>query len=170
MKLGKLLLTTTLGFFLVVSCGDGKKEQEDVSYGKGTATQASSESVDGVVSLVITGNDLMKYSTSELKAKAGEKVRITLKHIGKGDKLVMGHNIVILKLGTDVATFAGKAAVSKDNDYIPEGSEDIIAHTKMIGGGEMAVVEFTAPEAGVYDFICSFPGHYGMMKGKFIVE
>ncbi|HBX64839.1 MAG TPA: azurin, partial [Balneolaceae bacterium] len=26
------------------------------------------------------------------------------------------------------------------------------------------------PEAGTYDFICSFPGHYALMKGKFIVE
>ncbi|MEM6771051.1 MAG: plastocyanin/azurin family copper-binding protein, partial [Bacteroidota bacterium] len=27
-----------------------------------------------------------------------------------------------------------------------------------------------APAAGEYDFICTFPGHYGVMKGKFIVE
>ena len=29
---------------------------------------------------------------------------------------------------------------------------------------------FLPPKKGVYDFICSFPGHYAMMKGKFIVE
>ncbi|MCA9748564.1 MAG: azurin, partial [Romboutsia sp.] len=23
---------------------------------------------------------------------------------------------------------------------------------------------------GTYDFMCSFPGHYSVMKGKFIVE
>lgn len=170
MKLGKVLLTATLGFFLVVSCGDEKKEQEGVSYGKGAESSAASVSADGVVNLVITGNDLMKYNKSELKAKAGQKVKLTLKHVGKGDIMVMGHNVVILKPGTDIATFAGKAAVSKDNDYIPAGSDAIIAHTKMIGGGETTTLEFTAPEAGVYDFICSFPGHYGMMKGKFIVE
>ena len=40
----------------------------------------------------------------------------------------------------------------------------------MIGGGETDVIEFPAPEKGTYEFLCSFPGHYGMMKGKFIVE
>jgi azurin len=40
----------------------------------------------------------------------------------------------------------------------------------MIGGGESTVIEFVAPEAGTYTYICSFPGHYAMMKGKLIVE
>ena len=58
---------------------------------------------------------------------------------------------------------------AKDNGYIPEG-DDIIAHTKMIGGGESVEITFDAPAAGTYDYICPFPGHYGIMKGKFIVE
>jgi azurin len=40
----------------------------------------------------------------------------------------------------------------------------------MLGGGETTTIAFTAPAAGTYDYICSFPGHYGMMKGKLIVE
>ena len=40
----------------------------------------------------------------------------------------------------------------------------------MIGGGQSDTIEFDAPEPGTYDFICSFPGHYSVMKGKFIVE
>ena len=40
----------------------------------------------------------------------------------------------------------------------------------MIGGGQTTSITFTAPAAGTYDFICSFPGHSGLMKGKFIVE
>ena len=170
MKLGKLILTTAFGLFLVVGCGNEKKEKEGFSYERKAETSTTSTTENDVTELVITGNDLMKYNKSELKAKAGKKVKLTLRHVGKADKMVMGHNVVILKQGTDVASFAGKAAMSKDNDYIPEGTTDVIAHTKMIGGGETAVVEFTAPEAGEYDFICSFPGHFGMMKGKFIVE
>ncbi|MCB0632702.1 MAG: azurin, partial [Lewinella sp.] len=26
------------------------------------------------------------------------------------------------------------------------------------------------PAPGTYDYICSFPGHYALMQGKFIVE
>jgi len=40
----------------------------------------------------------------------------------------------------------------------------------MLGGGETTTIEFTAPGAGIYDYICSFPAHYGLMKGKLIVE
>ena len=56
------------------------------------------------------------------------------------------------------------------NDYIPAKSSEIIAHTAMIGGGETTEIEFVAPEPGVYDYICSFPGHYAMMRGKLIVK
>ena len=43
----------------------------------------------------------------------------------------------------------------------------------MIGGGEESSVTFnlSALEAGQdYIFFCSFPGHYALMKGQFIVE
>ena len=70
----------------------------------------------------------------------------------------------------EINAFAVKAAAARDNDYIPEETTEVIAHTKMIGGGETTVIEFIAPEAGTYNYICSFPGHYAMMKGKLIVE
>ena len=46
----------------------------------------------------------------------------------------------------------------------------IIVHTEMIGGGEETTIEFDAPEAGEYDFLCSFPAHYAIMRGKFVVQ
>lgn len=84
----------------------------------------------------------------------------------------MGHNIVILAKGTDVADFAADAvAAGVESGHIPEGRKDeVIAHTELIGGGDETTITFTAPEKGTYDYICSFPGHYGMMKGKFIVK
>jgi len=85
-------------------------------------------------------------------------------------KKVMGHNFVLLKRGVSLIAFGNKAATASANEYIPEGTQDIIAYTKLIGGGETAVIEFDAPEVGIYDFLCSFPGHYAIMKGKFIVE
>jgi azurin len=74
-----------------------------------------------------------------------------------------------LKDGTDVTKFAMAAGQSRDTDFIVEDGS-IIAHTKIVGGGESDTIEFDAPAIGVYDFICSFPGHFSMMKGKFIVE
>ena len=46
----------------------------------------------------------------------------------------------------------------------------MIAHTDMVGGGESSTITFTAPAAGEYPYICSFPGHFGLMTGKLIVK
>jgi azurin len=82
----------------------------------------------------------------------------------------MGHNFVLLKKKVNLIEFANKAATARDNQYIPVGSDEVIVYTDMIGGGQETTIEFLPPEPGVYDFVCSFPGHYAMMKGKFIVE
>ena len=121
-----------------------------------------------VRSIVINSNDQMKFDLSEIRVKAGEKVKLTLNHTGKFKKDVMGHNFVLLAAGTDVAKFATAAMSAKATGYIP--AKGALAHTKLSGGGESTTIEFTAPKKGTYDFICSFPGHYSIMKGKFIVE
>jgi len=170
MKSNKHLTIIALSLLLMLSCGGEKKEKEGFSYERTSTSSDSKKSDNDIANIVITGDDFMKYNKTEIKAKAGQKVKLTLRHIGKLDKNIMGHNVVILKSGTDVLDFATKAATQRDNDYIPKGTDAVIAHTKMIGAGETTVVEFTAPEAGTYDFLCSFPAHYAMMKGKFIVE
>lgn len=177
-----LMILATVAF---VSCGDEKKEQETITIGeegtvernettvRDTAATGNAEGVerqDGVVMVNLTGNDQMQFNLKEIKVKAGETVKLTLKHIGQLPENAMGHNFVLLQQGTDVVDFATKAATASQNEYIPEGSEQVIVSTDMIGGGEETSVEFTAPEAGTYDFICSFPGHYIQMRGKFIVE
>lgn len=133
------------------------------------ATPTVERTAPNRVEITIEGSDQMKFNLSEIKVKAGDKVVLTLKHTGKLPKTAMGHNWVLLKSGTVVKDFAMEAMKAKDNEYIPEGN-DIIAHTDLVGGGEETTVEFTAPGKGEYDFICSFPGHYALMKGKFIVE
>ncbi|MCF0050156.1 azurin [Dyadobacter sp. LJ53] len=121
--------------------------------------------------IVIKGSDAMQFDLKEIKVKAGQKVKLTLTHSGKLAKAAMGHNWVLLKPGTDVAAFGSKAAAARETEYIPKSeAASIIAHTKLVGGGESDTVEFTAPAKGTYTYICSFPGHYALMKGTFIVE
>jgi len=119
----------------------------------------------------ITGNDAMKYNKAKFSVKSGEKVTLNFSHVGKLPKQAMGHNVVILKAGVDVDKFARDAAASPKNGYIPKrtGSQ-ILARTKILGGGESDTIVFTAPAPGTYVFICSFPGHYAMMKGVMRVK
>ncbi|MEJ6621516.1 MAG: plastocyanin/azurin family copper-binding protein, partial [Opitutae bacterium] len=49
--------------------------------------------------------------------------------------------------------------------------EDVLAHTKLLGPGESEVVKFKAPnKPGVHQFVCTFPGHYAMMRGIMVVS
>ncbi len=123
----------------------------------------------GEIKLELGGNDMMQFDKAELRVPAGSTVNLTLNHTGKLPKAAMGHNFVLLKAGTDVAAFAMQAIAAAATEYIPE-SDAIIAHTALIGGGESTSISFTAPAAGTYDYICTFPGHYAIMKGKLIVE
>ncbi|MBP0903031.1 azurin [Mariniflexile gromovii] len=171
MKIVKFVSCLVFSCFVLIGCG-GKEEKkkEGFTYEK-TEEVKSVKEESNVETVVLVGTDLMKFDKAEIRVPAGKKIKLTLRHTGKMDINVMGHNFVLLKQGVDMAAFAGKAATSKDNNYIPKDAEqDIIAHTDLIGGGQTTSIEFDAPPAGTYDFLCSFPAHYMMMKGKFIVE
>lgn len=123
-----------------------------------------------VTEIVIEGNDRMQFDLSEIKVEAGTTIKLTLKHVGKLPKQSMGHNFVLLKKGVEMKDFAMTAMKARDNDYIPENTDNIIAYTDLIGGGESSTIEFEAPAKGEYTFVCTFPGHFSLMNGKFIVE
>lgn len=112
----------------------------------------------------------MKFKMSEIRVKEGDTIVLTLKHVGKLPKAAMGHNWVLLTKDTEMGPFAQKAVQARDNEYIPANGEGTIVYTDLIGGGEETTIEFEAPAKGEYVFICSFPGHYALMNGKFIVE
>lgn len=170
MKRIKYVLASVLAFAVLANCGGEKKKEEEPSNQLEIKADETKKAEDNVANIVITGDDLMQFNLTEIKVKAGQKVKLTLRHIGRLDKNVMGHNVVILKPGVDIAEFASLASTEKDNEYIPKDSQDVIVYTKIIGGGETTSIEFDAPAAGTYDFICSFPAHFAMMKGKFVVE
>lgn len=124
----------------------------------------------GQRTILIESTDQMKFNKSEIVVKSGETITLVLKHTGKLPVQAMGHNLVILQRGTDIPTFARTAMNAKTTNYVPVNSPQVIASTKVIGGGQTTSITFNVPAKGIYDFICSFPGHFSMMKGKFIVE
>lgn len=159
---------------LVISCGNNKKTEEpEMKIGTQTETNDTSAKAadDNVANITITGDDQMKFNKSEIHVKAGQKVKLTLKHVGKMDKNVMGHDWTLLTKDADWEAVGKAATMENDKDGIPDSIKDkVITHTKMLGGGESDTIEFDAPPAGTYSFICAFPAHYMTMNGKFIVE
>jgi azurin len=120
----------------------------------------------------IEGNDQMQYSLAEIKVDADcTEVEVTLRHAGKLPKQTMGHNWVLARTADFQAVANAGISAGLDKDYVPEGDKRVIAHTKVVGGGESTSVKFPVSrlsKGGDYTFFCSFPGHYGLMKGKFI--
>ena len=130
------------------------------------AAMAATCSVD------IEGNDMMKYNVANIDvSKACTDFTINLKHVGKLPVVAMGHNVVIAKA-------ADMAAVARDGmtvapEHVKAGDSRIVAHTRMIGGGESASVTFDVSKlkaGGPYKFFCSFPGHLALMQGNIVAQ
>ena len=161
----KKLLVQFCFVLLVISCGNEPKK-EKFSYDR--VKEEPKEVVDSNT-IILNSNDQMLFDKSVLKAKVGEEVNLLLNHTGQIGKEFMGHNFVLLKNGVDVDDFAQAAMLAKENEYIPDG-DDTITYTSMIGGGESDKISFTVDKPGTYVFLCTFPGHYQIMRGEFIVE
>ena len=133
---------------------------------------APAHAADKVCKVDITGNDLMQYDKKEIKVdKDCTSVAVTLKHIGKLPAASMGHNWTLVKT-TDVNGVANDGlSAGLPADYIKAGDKRVIAHTKVVGGGQSTSVTFptSALKAGEsYSYLCTFPGHSALMKGRFI--
>jgi azurin len=85
----------------------------------------------------------------------------------------MGHNLVFLKKGISAIAFGQKAlgAGANANNALPDSvKDDTIAATKLLGPDEKETISFTAPEPGNYEYVCTFPGHFAMMRGVMKVK
>lgn len=127
-----------------------------------------------VTKVTISGNDQMQFSLKEFEVKAGDDVELEFKNAGSLPKIAMGHNLVILKEGVSAIAFGGKALQAGANatNALPDAvKDDVLAFTKLLGPGEVEVIKFKAPtKPGIHQFVCTFPGHYAMMRGVMVVK
>ena len=125
---------------------------------------------DAACSTVVESDDAMKFNVSDINiSKACSQFTITLKHVGKMPKAAMGHNIVITKTEDVDAVDKEGAAEGVDKDFVKADDPRVVAHTKLIGGGEETSVTIDTSKFAAgnkYEFFCSFPGHIAMMRGN----
>ena len=167
----KNIILLIFSIILFLSCGSGEKKEKKEKF----KYERTKESLDRIpmnnpddFKVILNSFDNMIYDKNKIEVKSGRNIILTLIHKGKVSKEFMGHNFVLLKKGVNIDEYAKKAVLAKSNDYIPN-SDETIAYTKMLGGGESTTISFLAPEAGIYNYICSFPGHYMLMRGELIV-
>ncbi|MEQ1859565.1 MAG: PVC-type heme-binding CxxCH protein [Chthoniobacteraceae bacterium] len=112
----------------------------------------------------------MKFAPTELRAKAGAKVRIVFENPD-----LMLHNFVLCAPGSgeEIGALADALAIQPDGlakQYIPE-SPKILHFTPLVQPNQKAELIFTAPaKPGRYPYLCTFPGHWRIMRGELVVE
>ncbi|MFT4196363.1 MAG: azurin [Pseudoxanthomonas sp.] len=137
-----------------------------------TAAAIARDASARTCALEIFSNDAMRFDQVELKvdASCGE-VSVTLHHTGRLAANIMGHNWVLAKTADVAAITRDGIQAGAANDYLAPGDIRVLAHTKVIGGGQSTTVTFKTSgltRAGDYSFFCSFPGHSALMRGRFI--
>ncbi len=177
------LFSALLLFIAACAGGSDTQQQTDAEV---------TEQTDDIRTIEVIGTDRMRFVVEEeqegittgekageylllesISAEPGEEIRIRLTTESDLPASAMAHNFVLLTLSADAMAFANAASKAKDNDYIPANMQDeILAQTGLAAGGETVEVTFTAPEeAGEYEYVCTFPGHFaGGMKGILRVE
>jgi len=110
------------------------------------------------------------YDVRDFKVKAGQPVKLVFENPD-----VTPHNLLIVQPGAaDEVGMAGnemaKLPDGMAKGFLPD-SPKILHHTRMLMQNESETLRFTAPEmAGAYPYICTFPGHWLVMKGEMVVE
>ncbi|MDG6348518.1 azurin [Luteimonas sp. 8-5] len=122
----------------------------------------------------IEGNDMMKYNVANIDvSKSCKTFTINLKHTGKLAKNVMGHNVVVAKTADMKGIDADGIKAGLSSDYVKAGDTRVVAHSKVVGGGESTSVSFPVSKlagSDPYSFFCSFPGHSALMKGTITLK
>ncbi len=110
------------------------------------------------------------YDLREFKVAPGAPVKLVFENPD-----VTPHNLLIVQPGAadEVGMAGNEMAKTPDGfakGFIPD-SPKILHKTKMLNQGDSETLRFAAPAAkGKYPYICTFPGHWLVMKGEMIVE
>jgi azurin len=176
--MGKFLIILTATSIFLSGCGDHGSPKNSVSdSAKDIIVTEAPQNIPGIEKIAISdtvaleADENMHFDKELFKVKAGRKIWLILSNKPKHAGMSMTHNAVNLKKVTDIADFADAVKNAKEENYVPASVAPlVIAHTRMVSAGEADSVEFMLPGAGVYDFICSFPGHWGTMQGKIVAE
>jgi uncharacterized cupredoxin-like copper-binding protein len=104
----------------------------------------------------------LKFALEDFAVPEGSRLRLVFNN---NDDML--HNLVLVQPGK--AEAVGKKAMDMGINgsglgYVP-ASPDVLANTCLLQPETSQSIYFTAPKAGDYPYICTFPGHFLVMKG-----
>ena len=137
-----------------------------------SAVEASFDSQKGLQTIEISCiPERLLFTKEEFTVKAGKPVRL---HFSNPD--VTEHNLLILDEGTPIQEIGDAAnQMATDPEAAKKGfipyDKRILHATKLLKKDTIQTLRFIAPKKpGKYSYLCSYPGHWTIMKGVMIVE
>ena len=113
----------------------------------------------------------MRFTLEKFSVKAGAPIKLVFTNSDSTP-----HNIIICQPGSANAIGEAAAEMAKlpeavnSMNFVPRSDKIVIA-SKMLTTRTTDTLRFRAPtQPGQYPFICSFPGHYILMRGTMIVQ
>ena len=113
----------------------------------------------------------MLFDVTRFEVNAGQPVRIDFTNPD-----ATAHNIVIVAPGAEAEIGEAANEMAKDpkeaqrGQYVPK-SKKVLHATRMVAPLSAESLRFVAPkEPGEYPYLCTFPGHWIIMKGTMVVN
>ncbi len=118
--------------------------------------------------IALTTRPGLKFDVEAVIVKAGSKIKLTFNN---NDDML--HNVVVTEPGaaTEVGQLAIKLGINGERmSYVPN-TPKVLYHTVLLQPNKSESIYFTAPDKpGEYEYLCSYPGHYMVMRGIMKVE
>jgi len=143
---------------------------DDAQLAAFTAEWEQAEAALGPALRVQAVPNQLRFAPGELRAKAGAKVRLVFDNPD-----LMMHNFVLIAPDAEeeIGALADQLAADPGGlaqAYVPT-SPKILHATPLVAPNSKAELVFEAPTApGAYPFLCTFPGHWRLMRGVLVVD
>ena len=121
----------------------------------------------------VSANDSMQFNVREIVVPATcQNFTVHFKHSGKMPKTAMGHNFVVTKTSDLTEVIRDGMRAGMRQDFVKADDARVLAKTRMLGGGESQSVQLNVAKlkAAPHTYVCTFPGHSGVMRGKITVK
>ena len=109
--------------------------------------------------------DGLRFEPPRFEAKPGEDLVLEIEN---GDTTDMAHNFLLLKPGARDAVVTQALALTEQGTargWVPEHPA-ILLHTPLLNANGVSTLRLRVPDtAGVYPYVCTFPGHGLVMFG-----
>lgn len=157
-----------LAAFVAAEPGESPIEK---SFAKPTSADKKFDAQPGLATVEISCiPERLLYDRTKFEVKAGQPVKLIFTNPDATQ-----HNLVIVEPGALEEIGMAGNEMAKDPAGLSKGflpdSPKILHHTSLLNPDTGEILRFHAPKKpGIYPYLCTFPGHWIVMKGEMVVK